>query len=77
MKNNDSKYEKLAFPIPQWEHAGMTLRDYFAAHIIVGMLPILIENGWSNDAAAKFAYTMADSMIEEREERKHNNEQTL
>jgi len=42
---------------------GMTLRDYFAAQAMQGML-----NGTTNyENIAKFAYLMADSMMRARE----------
>ena len=44
-------------------HNGMTLRDYFAAKAMQGMLA---ENGGGathNDDLAKFAYEMADAML--------------
>lgn len=46
---------------------GMTLRDYFAAKAMQGMLA---ENGGGavgNDKLAEFAYHLADAMIKARE----------
>ena len=59
-----------AFPHPtnstlSWE--GMTLRDYFAAKAMQGMLA---ENGGgarSNDDLAVIAYALADAMLKARE----------
>ncbi len=47
---------------------GMTLRDYFAAKAMQGMLA---ENGGGavgNDKLAEFAYHLADAMIKAREQ---------
>ncbi len=46
---------------------GMTLRDYFAAKAMQGMLA---ENGGgaaTNDAVAEWAYHLADEMLKARE----------
>lgn len=48
-------------------HEGMTLRDYFAAKALQGMLA---ENGGGavrNDTLAEFAYDLADVMLKARE----------
>lgn len=48
------------------QEEGMSLRDYFAAKALQGMLA---ENGGGalhNDDLAKFAYAIADSMMEAR-----------
>ena len=58
-----------AFP-SQREHTtkeGMTLRDYFAAKALQGMLA---ENGGgalANDKLADYAYNIADEMLRARE----------
>ncbi len=47
---------------------GMTLRDYFAAHAMQGMLAAC--TGWSEagiERLAKRSYMTADAMIKERE----------
>lgn len=61
-----------AFPTPRYERGdmyslGMTLRDYFAAKAMQGMLS---ENGGGavrNDTLAYFAYEVADAMLKARE----------
>jgi hypothetical protein len=61
-----------AFPIviehEKYVHAeGMTLRDYFAAKALQGMLA---ENGGGavrNETLAEFAYDIADAMLKARE----------
>jgi len=60
-----------AFPNPRWEgwgspEEGMTLRDYFAAKALQGMLA---ENGGgavTNDEIAAWAYHLADAMLKAR-----------
>ena len=57
-----------AFPVGT-HFLGMTLRDYFAAKAMQGMLaysylhPLSMEDGCARDA-----YAMADAMLEAREE---------
>jgi len=43
----------------------MTLRDYFAAAAMQGMLAD--AEGESNDSIARYSYDLADAMIRERE----------
>ena len=50
-------------------HDGMTLRDYFAAKAMQGMLAAC--TGWSEaeqERLAKCSYKMADEMLKRREE---------
>jgi len=50
-----------------WTEPGMTLRDYFAAKALQGMLA---ENGGGalrNDKLAAYAYNLADEMLKARE----------
>ena len=58
-----------AFPVADMEvtKEGMTIRDYFAAKAMQGMLA---ENGGgarSNDDLAVIAYALADAMLKARE----------
>lgn len=61
-----------AFPTPRYERGdmyslGMTLRDYFAAKALQGMLA---ENGGGpmrNNTLAEFSYEIADAMLKARE----------
>jgi hypothetical protein len=70
MKKNDQ-----AFPVGYNGHEGMTLRDYFAAKAMQGLL----ANGWctslrndhygeeaGNSTVAIDAYMMADAMLKAR-----------
>ena len=52
---------------------GMTLRDYFAAHVLCGMMAYPGQEGrgsfhsnCTTDQAAKEAYIMADAMLKAR-----------
>jgi hypothetical protein len=45
---------------------GMTLRDYFAAHAMRGIVMHMNSENW-DEIAAKWCYTMADAMLKERE----------
>ncbi len=48
---------------------GMTLRDYFAAKVMQGMLASQVGNRYANESDwAAFAYIQADAMLKAREE---------
>ena len=55
-------------------HAGMTLRDYFAAK---AMQALMVHPDWNlyPDSTAKDAYKLADAMLKERR-RTHDTTQT-
>ena len=71
-----------AFPTQSWEYdvgdrvlqyqePGMSLRDYFAAKAMQGILPTITEfpdEHWRVGVAMD-AYAMADAMLEAREEK--------
>ena len=60
--------EQQAFPDGLLNQDGMTLRDYFAAKAMQGMLAAC--TGWSGadqDRLAKTSYKMADAMLKARE----------
>ena len=68
------EYNPLAFPVhAKYEdetvlNEGMTLRDYFAAKAMQGMLSAC--TGWSEagiERLAKCSYMTADEMLKERE----------
>jgi hypothetical protein len=48
---------------------GMTLRDYFAAKAMQGILTATLTPNtvWSQDEAAETAYKVADAMLKARE----------
>ena len=59
-----------AFPTSQIADSdGMTLRDYFAAKALNGLLAgtLTPDCTWSLDEVAKTAYKMADEMLKARE----------
>ena len=61
-----------AFPHKKYDigYAGMTLRDYFAAKAMQGIIAASNEDGgpyYFEEAVAENAYLMADAMIAERE----------
>lgn len=52
----------------EWQNeSGMTLRDYFAAKAIQGMLSNPEWNHWSTEQHAEYAYGVADAMLKARE----------
>ena len=55
-----------AFPVEQHDKDGMTLRDYFAARAMQGM--IISDTQWSmtHEILAVMAYIKADAMLEAR-----------
>ena len=54
-----------AFPLPgDWTQQGMTLRDYFAAKAMQGVIQRSVVD---EPACAKWAYKMADAMLKARE----------
>lgn len=50
------------------EQSGMTLRDYFAAKAMQGILSATLTPNtiWSQDDAAETAYNVADAMLKAR-----------
>ena len=61
-----------AFPTPRYERGdmyslGMTLRDYFAAKAIQGIIGTEAEGGMLYDRVAEVAYMYADAMLKARE----------
>jgi len=47
--------------------AGMTLRDYFAAKAMQGLLTAEIVGEYSNEHVAEIAFMLADAMLKARE----------
>ena len=58
-----------AFPLvaQNWHREGMTLRDYFAAKAMQGMLAEDGGGALNNEELAEFAYVIADEMLKARE----------
>jgi hypothetical protein len=48
---------------------GMTLRDYFAAKAMMGLLTAEIVGEYSNEHVAEISYVIADAMLCAREEK--------
>jgi hypothetical protein len=59
-----------AFPTPahNLQNDGMTLRDYFAAKAMQGLVENANWRGMPEDALAKAAYNMADAMLKARKQ---------
>jgi hypothetical protein len=53
-----------AFPLDDGVHRGMTLRDYFAAKAMQGLLTRIARSGTEQ---AEEAYRIADAMLKARE----------
>ena len=61
-----------AFPTPRYERGdmyslGMTLRDYFAAKAMQGLIGTGTERGMIYDRVAEVAYMYADAMLKARD----------
>jgi hypothetical protein len=61
-----------AFPAPAGvshiTEQGMTLRDYFAAKAMTGLLTAELVGEYSNEHVAEISYRIADAMMKAREE---------
>lgn len=57
----------MAFPVPELFNTGMTLRDYFAAKAMNGILSRQNAGYLTDEDIAKQAYMMADAMIKARQ----------
>ena len=61
-----------AFPVGPGSTAGMTIRDYFAAAALPGLIPIMMGSAHAiNDSTiakgvAEASYAIADAMLEAR-----------
>jgi hypothetical protein len=65
--SNDTNTGGPAFPNPHYvNHKGMTLRDYFAAKAMQGLLADSEVSGTPNEFALR-SYAMADAMIQARD----------
>jgi hypothetical protein len=53
-----------AFPGHPDGNNGMSLRDYFAAAALQGLLER--DSGWAPETVAEVSYAFADAMLEER-----------
>ena len=48
-------------------YSGMSIRDYFAAKALSGMMSRKDSDGWTQSEIASDCYKYADAMIKERE----------
>lgn len=62
IKNHDGTRWEVHNPTS----AGMTLRDYFAAAALQGLLADGHGNAWCNDTCSVKAYKLADAMLKAR-----------
>jgi len=53
---------------PDEDYRGMTLRDYFAAKAMTGLLTAELVGEYSNEHVAEISYRIADAMMKAREE---------
>ena len=56
-----------AFSSDYFGELGMTLRDYFAAKAMQGMVASCVNNGFDDDLMAVGSYRLADAMLKARE----------
>ena len=56
-----------AFPNAIDNSGGISVRDYFAAKAMQGMLSIISQNTGTIEKCASWAYEYADAMLKERE----------
>ena len=63
-------YTKMV-PLSTGYSEGMTLRDYFAAKAMLGLLELTPQDKqqWTNKMIAETAYGMADAMLAAREQK--------
>ena len=58
-----------AFPNPHYNNVyGMTLRDYFAAKAMTGLLTAEIVGEYTNEHIANISFLIADAMMKARTE---------
>jgi hypothetical protein len=63
---NEPAFPAMHFDLADNEH-GMTLRDYFAAKAMTGLLTAEIVGEYSNEHVAEIAYRIADAMLKARQ----------
>lgn len=66
--NNPPAFPKTPFIEIGTPQDGMTLRDYFAAKAMTGLLTAEIVGEYSNEHVAEIAYRIADAMLKAREQ---------
>ncbi|MFI5344225.1 MAG: hypothetical protein ACHQUC_08400 [Chlamydiales bacterium] len=69
MKDEEARHLEIFLSLANSEYTRFTLRDYFAAHALIGILSgrqSPIEIGMEEKSVSEFAYKYADAMLEER-----------
>jgi hypothetical protein len=64
---NIPAFPAMHFDLADNEH-GLTMRDYFAAKAMTGLLTAEIVGEYSNEHVAEIAYLIADAMLKARQE---------
>jgi hypothetical protein len=64
---NRPAFPAMHYDLTDNEH-GLTMRDYFAAKAMTGLLTAEIVGEYSNEHVAEIAYRIADAMLKAREE---------
>ena len=67
---NIPAFPAMHFDLADNEH-GLTMRDYFAAKAMTGLLTAEIVGEYSNEHVAEIAYLIADAMLKARQEWTH------
>jgi hypothetical protein len=63
---NRPAFPAMHYDLADNEH-GLTMRDYFAAKAMTGLLTAEIVGEYSNEHVAEIAYRIADAMLKARE----------
>jgi hypothetical protein len=63
---NRPAFPAMHYDLTDNEH-GLTMRDYFAAKAMTGLLTAEIVGEYSNEHVAEIAYRIADAMLKARE----------
>lgn len=64
---NQPAFPAMHYDLADNEH-GLTMRDYFAAKAMQGMLSENSGIRYSNDDLGRFSYELADAMLKAREQ---------
>lgn len=67
MKNAPAFPLEMVYTQENEKFNGMTLRDYFAAKAMTGLLTAEIVGEYSNEHVAEISYRIADAMLKARE----------
>ena len=63
---NIPAFPAMHFDLADNEH-GLTMRDYFAAKAMTGLLTAELVGEYSNEHVAEISYRIADAMLKARE----------